>query len=77
MTIISNVRRNIAQHTLITIAVLLITAIFLQGCSSQSALAEGDQAPMFSLPASTGSELALSDVINDRPALLYFHMANG
>ena len=56
---------------------LLVLVLLLQGCSSQEGLSVEDQAPTFSLPSSTGSEVSLDDVIGEKPALLYFHMAVG
>ena len=47
----------------------------LAGCGSE--LSVEDRAPDFALPSSTGETVELEAVIDQRPALLYFHMAVG
>ncbi len=62
---------------------LLISIAFsilaLPACvqTTYSGLKVGDPAPDFSLPASNGKTVSLSDFKGQQPVLLYFHMANG
>ena len=42
-----------------------------------ASLRVGDPAPLFTLPASDGSTVALSQYRGEAPVLLYFHMAYG
>lgn len=37
----------------------------------------GDVAPAFTLPATDGSQVSLTDYVGQQPVLLYFHMAVG
>jgi hypothetical protein len=63
---------------LIVLFVLLTTSLILQACNGNpDGLEVGDQAPEFSLPSYTGSEVALNDYLGAKPVLLYFHMAKG
>jgi uncharacterized lipoprotein YajG len=55
----------------------LIGVVFLSACSQQKEIAIGNNAPDFSLPSATGSTVSLSDFRDQRPVLLYFHMAMG
>lgn len=63
----------------IRVLALLITLIgLLTGCGvTPSRNATGEIAPSFRLPATTGEHVSLSDLIQQRPVLLYFHMAAG
>ena len=65
--------------TFIILISLLTISFLLQACGGAASedISVGNPAPSFSLPASDGSEVALSNYIGDRPALLYFHMAMG
>jgi hypothetical protein len=58
---------------------LLTLSFLLQACGGEasSEISAGNPAPSFSLPASDGSEVALSDFVGERSTLLYFHMAMG
>lgn len=58
---------------------ILMSVAGLAGCGApaQAAPEVGDYAPPFALIATDGSTLALSDVLMDGPALLYFNMAFG
>ncbi len=56
---------------------ILIAVVFLSACSQQKEVAVGENAPDFSLPSATGSTVSLSDFRDQRPVLLYFHMAMG
>jgi hypothetical protein len=47
------------------------------GSSDGPSLAEGDEAPTFTLPSAAGEEVALSDFSGDKPVLLYFSMGPG
>jgi uncharacterized lipoprotein YajG len=57
--------------------IILVAVIFLSACSQQKEIAVGNNAPDFSLPSATGSTVSLSDFRDQRPVLLYFHMAMG
>ena len=74
---------------LMLVVLLLPLALVISACGTQEAeptqstestdstgLNVGDTAPDFSLPASDGSTVSLSDYA-DKPVLLYFHMAVG
>jgi len=70
--------KNASLKTLYMIIFLLATSLSLQACSSQpEEIAVGVKAPDFSLPASSGGEVALSDYKGEKPTLLFFHMAVG
>lgn len=56
---------------------ILITVVFLSACSQQKEIAVGENAPDFNLPSATGTTVSLSDFRDQRPVLLYFHMAMG
>ncbi len=45
--------------------------------STAEGLQVGDAAPAFTLPATDGREVSLSDYVGEQPVLLYFHMAVG
>ena len=63
---------------LLGLAILLTLSLILQACSPDTGeLSVGDNAPTFTLPSASGTEVSLSDVNNDQPVLLYFHMALG
>jgi len=60
-------------------AAVIVAALTLAACGGddgESGLAVGDDAPDFTLPAAGGGQISLADFRN-RPALLYFHMADG
>ncbi len=61
-------------------AVLLMMAIALlaTGCSDATgeSLTIGDDAPGFELPTASGATVSLDEYAG-KPALLYFHMADG
>ena len=60
------------------LALILVFSLVLSACSTDSTgLSEGDQAPDFTLPSSTGDTLALEQLRAGQPVLLYFHMALG
>lgn len=72
------VTRRSRQYAIFLVLLLLATSIAIQSCSSTSGeIKVGDQAPEFSLPASDGSTVTLSDFTAEQPVLLYFHMAEG
>lgn len=56
---------------------IVLAAVVLAACSQEKELKVGDSAPDFSLPSANGSTVALSDFQDQRPVLLYFHMAMG
>jgi hypothetical protein len=60
-------------------ALLILTGMLLAACSSAPSqdLEVGDQAPEFSLTATSGETVSLSDYVGKQPVLLYFHMAVG
>lgn len=45
--------------------------------ADESALSVGDEAPAFTLPTASGSEVSLADYTGRQPVLLFFHMAAG
>ena len=47
----------------------------LQG--DEAFLSEGDRAPDFTLPSASGGQVALADLTEHKPALLYFSMGPG
>ena len=47
------------------------------GGTKAGALAPGDPAPDFALPAADGSGFSLTDQLGQGPVLLYFNMAYG
>jgi hypothetical protein len=63
----------------------LLVALFLLASScggsgdanGETALAEGDRAPSFTLRSASGGNVKLSDSIEKKPALLYFSMGPG
>ena len=60
--------------------VLPLLVLLLTGCGGAkqaSVLSVGDIAPDFTLTASDGSEVALSDFQGKTSVLLYFNMADG
>lgn len=68
---------------LMLVVLLLPLAVVMTACDSQEASQEaeaglkvGDTAPDFSLPASDGRTVTLSDYA-EKPVLLFFHMAVG
>jgi hypothetical protein len=73
----------IARNLLVKLSLGALFLLALAACGSQQArqqagLAVGDPAPDFSLPAAGGGVVALDDYVGqNRPALLYFHMAVG
>jgi uncharacterized lipoprotein YajG len=57
---------------------ILLAAWLLAACASnQQAPSEGDPAPNFSLEATGGGSVSLSEYQGKQPVLLYFHMAVG
>jgi hypothetical protein len=65
------------KRTTMVFFVFFLVSILAQACSSQGDLAVGDQAPGFTLPSATGTDVSLSDHTGEGPVLLYFHMALG
>jgi hypothetical protein len=70
-------RRLSIKSTTMVFFVLFLVSILAQACSSQGDLAVGDQAPGFTLPSATGTDVSLSDYTGEGPVLLFFHMAVG
>ena len=72
-------RSRVLRVLILVLAVLLVVAACGDDDSSDvdldAGLDVGDPAPAFTLEASDGSTVSLSDY--DGPALLYFHMADG
>ena len=73
--------KNITSFTgnggrLLVIGVLLLSAVLLQACSSETGLQVGADAPAFSLQSAEGSTVSLDEYAG-QPVLLYFHMAVG
>ena len=77
MLTLNSFRGTISKRSFISIAASLLIVLLLQACSTGGELEEGAQAPDFRLPSSTGEHVAMSDMNQDRPVLLYFHMALG
>ena len=69
--------RFMARPVLLLALASLLSGIVLGGCSAgEDDLSVGDLAPEFELPSTSGERVALSD-FQDRPVLLFFHMAVG
>ncbi|MBC8497297.1 MAG: redoxin domain-containing protein [Anaerolineales bacterium] len=60
----------------LVVGVLILSAVLLQACSSETGLQVGADAPAFSLQSADGSTVSL-DEYAAQPVLLYFHMAMG
>jgi len=73
----TNTNRKITKPVYWVLPLMVMIGLLLLGCTSAGELAEGDQAPDFTLPVASGGELSLADATADGPALLYFHMALG
>ena len=63
-------------------ALIVLSLVFLgAACGGTNEddplLAEGDRAPAFILPSAAGEDVALSDFVGAKPALLYFSMGPG
>ena len=62
---------------------LFIALLLLASCggngdtNGETALAEGDRAPSFSLTSAKGGKVQLSDYTEKKPVLLYFSMGPG
>ncbi len=70
-------RKFFIKRTTMAFIVLFLMSILAQACTSQGDLAVGDQAPGFTLPSATGTDVSLSDYTGEGPVLLFFHMAVG
>jgi len=70
-------RRLSIKRTTMVFLVLFLVGILAPACNSQGDLAVGDQAPGFTLPSATGTDVSLGDYTGEGPVLLYFHMALG
>jgi hypothetical protein len=55
----------------------LLTASCSGGQGDGPSLAEGDEAPSFTLASAAGGKVALSDFSQKKPVLLYFSMGPG
>ena len=70
-------RKN-KRYLFYLIGIIMAASLVLAACSSEpEEIAVGVKAPDFSLPESSGGEVALSDYTGDKPVLLFFHMAVG
>lgn len=61
-------------------SVILLATAACQGPEKEVGgrdLAEGDQAPAFSLPSAEGGQVSLVDFVGSKPVLLYFSMGPG
>lgn len=58
---------------------IALVGLVLVGCGGVKSTEESapTQAPSFRLPSAQGGEVALQDLVAERPVLLYFHMADG
>lgn len=71
-------RKSHVSSTLIRkVPLILVLIALLTSCGPSGRLSIGDRAPTFTLPTSTGGEVALTDYVGEKPVLLYFHMAVG
>ena len=64
------------RSLLIAVIGVMLLGLGLAACGDDDGGAEGNTAPAFSLPDSTGGIVSLADY-GDEPVLLYFHMADG
>lgn len=67
--------RKMILRTQLLLAVLCFS--LLAACGGNGSLSTGDPAPDFSLQNALGGTVALDDFQDQRPVLLYFHMAIG
>ena len=74
----SNLSRFRQPFTWLVLIGLVIPGL-LTACSpsGEQALAVGNPAPDFTLPAASGEQVSLADYRGSKPVLLYFHMADG
>lgn len=57
------------------IATLLIGSALLFGATGQAfALKEGDKAPPFELPSTTGEQISLANYVGKQPVVLFFYV---
>jgi len=70
---------EVHKSKLLQVSLLFVFAIFLTACggsSNSTEIAVGNPAPDFTLTASDGSTVSLSNY-RGQPVLLFFHMAGG
>jgi hypothetical protein len=68
----------IGHRLLVLLAGAFLLAASCGGGSEDGpSLAEGDRAPSFTLPSAAGGDVALSEFVGRKPALLYFSMGPG
>jgi cytochrome oxidase Cu insertion factor (SCO1/SenC/PrrC family) len=65
-----------ARSLVIAVIGVMLLGLGLAACGDDDGGSEGNAAPAFSLPDSTGGTVSLADY-GDEPVLLYFHMADG
>ena len=62
------------QWTRVVAAVVLGGVLLLLSASHVPALQVGDQAPDFSLPATTAATVSLADYLGKKPVVLFFYL---
>jgi peroxiredoxin len=57
------------------VAVVFTGSLLLLAASQATALQVGDQAPTFTLPATTAETISLGDYLGKKPVVLFFYIA--
>jgi len=71
-------RMKSKRNRLLAALASVLFVLGLGACSTaDEQIAVGDPAPEFSLPTAQGGQVSLADYRDQRPVLLYFHMAVG
>jgi uncharacterized lipoprotein YmbA len=58
----------------ITAAVLLTGSLLVLAAGQATALQVGDQAPSFTLPATTAEKVSLADYLGKQPIVVFFYI---
>jgi peroxiredoxin len=59
----------------VTAAVLLTGSLLVLAAGQATALQVGDQAPSFTLPATTAAKISLADYLGKQPIVIFFYIA--